>query len=385
MNTFALLFGAYRLHAARTIFTLLSIVVAFILFSLLAALRHGVSGQLTFAVAQRLDTSNVNLQGSGMPISYYQKIAAVPGITAVTYIFTFSGYYQNPSNRVGGFFIPSSNVFQIYPEFELSQDQKQAWLTDRQGAIVGPALARRMGWKVGDTIPVQLMPQKNGSTTWYFRLDGIYATDLPTVYQSYFVAHYDYFNESVGIPTFQNTAATFIERINDPRNAQRISNAIDAIFTHASPQTFTEPEQTETVSYLRQFADIYAMSLYVGLAVFFSLLLIVANNMARSVRERTDQFVLLRAVGFRHLRVIWLIWFESFLLMMAGTIAGLLLGYGVVSLLYPHVANLLSTFSLTWQAAHWGILLGVTFSLLASIIPAQRITRLHVGAALRGK
>lgn len=385
MNTFALLFGAYRLHAARTIFTLLSIVVAFILFSLLAALRHGVSGQLTFAVAQRLDTSNVNLQGSGMPISYYPKIAAVPGITAVTYIFTFSGYYQNPSNRVGGFFIPSSNVFQIYPEFELPQDQKQAWLTDRQGAIVGPALAQRMGWKVGDTIPVQLMPQKNGSTTWYFRLDGIYATELPTVYQSYFVAHYDYFNESVGIPAFQNTAASFIERINDPRSAQRISNAIDAIFTHASPQTFTEPEQTETVSYLRQFADIYAMSLYVGLAVFFSLLLIVANSMARSVGERTDQFELLRAVGFRHLRVIWLIWFESFLLMMAGTIAGLLLGYGVVSLLYPHVANLLSTFSLTWQAVHWGILLGVTFSLLASVTPAQRITRLHVGAALRGK
>lgn len=385
MNIFVFLLGAYKRHATRTIFTFLSIVIAFTIFGLLAALRHGVSGQLTYAVAQRLNTSNANLQGGGMPISYYQKIASVSGVIAATYIFTFNGYYKDPHNRVSGFFVPSNNVFKIYPEFKLTQNERQAWLIDRQGAIVGPALAKQMGWKAGDTIPVQLMPQKNGSTTWYFHLDGVYVTDLPAVYQSYFVAHYDYFNESGGIPVFQNTAGEFIERIGDPRNAQRISNAIDAIFTHSSPQTFTEPEQTETVSYLRQFADIYAMSLYVGLAVYISLLLIVANSMAQSVRERTNEFVLLRVLGFRHLRIVSLIWLESLLLMMAGTVAGLVLGYCAVLLLYPHVANLLSTFSLTWQPVLWGILLCVIFSLLASVVPVQRIAHLHVGAVLRGK
>lgn len=385
MNLFTIVLGTYKQHATRSVFTFLSIVIAFALFSLLAALRHGVTGQLTFAVAQRLDTSNANLQGGGMPVSYYQKILTVPGVKAATYIFTFSGYSGDPHNRVGGFFIPSDNIFQIYPELQLPQSQQQLWLADQQGVMVGPALAKRMGWKAGDTVPIQLMPKKNGSTTWYFHVDGIYHTDLPSVYQSYFVAHYRYFNESVGIPAFRNTAGAFIEHIGDPREGQKISAMIDALFKHTTPQTFTEPEQIETISYLRQFADIYAMSLYIGLAVFFSLLLIVANTIAQSVRERTAEFVLLRVVGFRHFRVTLLIWLESLLLILAGAVFGLAFGYGVVLLLYPRVAALLSAFALTWTAAGYGIILYVTLSLLASLVPAQRVIHLQPSAVLRGK
>ncbi len=384
MNALTLIAGAFKRRKARTFFTFLSVVVAFMLFCILAAVREGMVGQVKISIAERLDTYNKVSQGNQLPLSYYDKIAAVPGVTAVVYFSGFQGYYRDEKNKFQVVATNAKELFKVYQEFGAPPAQQKAWFEDRQGAVAGPLLAKRMGWKVGDTIPVQGGPaQKDGSKTWYYHLVGIYQTNLPTAYQSFFVSHYQYFNQGIANTQNQDKVGQYTERIDDPRNAQTISSAIDKIFENATPQTLTRSQAVESVSFMRQFGDITAMVIYVGIAVFFTMLLIIGNTMAQSVRERTSEFAMLRALGFTRPWLAILVLQESLLLMGAGGIVGLVLGYEAAHLLAPSVGNVLQTFSMTWNAAGLGIILCLMFGLLAGLVPMQRITRLRVADALR--
>ena len=381
MNSMTLIWSALKRRKARTIFTFLSVVVAFILFCVLAAVRQGVLGQLTVGVAERLDTNN-RAQGL-LPLSYYDKIVTVPGVTWVTYLNGIQGYFKDPKNAFQVVFF-SPTFLQVYKEAVVSPARMQAWLADRQGAIVGPELAKRMGWKLGDTVPIQSKtPQKDGSTTWYFHVRGIYHADLPAAYQSFFIGHYQYFNEGVADAKSQNLVFQYVERVNDPRNDPQISSAIDKLFENSSPQTLTQSEALEAISQIRQFGDVSAMVIYVGLAVFFSMLLIIGNTMAQSVRERTAEFAMFRALGFKRSWLAWLVLRESLLLIVLGGIVGLILGYEVTHQIARYVSLVFQTFGLTWSAVGLGILLSAIFGILAALVPMQRITRLQVADALR--
>ncbi|MDE2460622.1 MAG: FtsX-like permease family protein [Gammaproteobacteria bacterium] len=384
MNGFTLVWVALKRRKARTIFTWLSVVVAFILFGILAAVRYGMFGQLNIINAERLITNNLVTPGDGMPVSYYDKIITVPGVTAVMYLGELRGYFKDPQNSVRVLFANSHSVTRVFPEFTIEPAQLQAWLGDRQGAIAGPVLARRMGWKVGETIPVQSqVAQKDGGTTWYFHLDGIYHTHLPLGYKEFFVGHYQYLNQTVADPNLQNKVFRIFERIDDPRNAMRISNAIDDLFANSSPQTLTQPEVQEVVSFIRQFGNITAMVVNVGIAVFFTLLLIVGNSFAQSVRERVPEFAMLRALGFKSGRIMRLVISESLLLLISGAIVGLFLGWLVTLGVYPIVGNVLGTFEMTWNAAAAGIVLAAVFGILAAVVPLWLIGHLRVAQALR--
>jgi len=381
MNTFTLIWGALKRRKARTTFTFLSVVVAFMLFCVLAAVRQGVMGQLTVGVAERLDTNN-RAQGF-LPLSYYDKIVTVPGVTWVTYLNGIQGYFKDPKNALQVLFF-SPTFLQVYKEATVSPAQMQAWLADRQGAIIGPTLAKRMGWKVGDTIPIQSKtPQKDGSTTWYFHLNGIYHADLPAAYQGFFIGHYKYFNEGVADAKSQNLVFQYVERVNDPRNDAQISSAIDKLFENSSPETLTQSQALEAISQIRQFGDVSAMVIYVGLAVFFSMLLIIGNTMAQSVRERTSEFAMFRALGFKRSWLAWLVLRESLLLIVLGGIVGLILGYEVTHQIARYVNLVFQTFGLTWSAVGLGIFLSIIFGILAALVPMQRITGLQVADALR--
>lgn len=384
MNTFTLIWGAMKRRKARTLFTFLSVAVAFMLFCILAAVRQGMQGQVKISIAERLDVNNKISNGTPLPLSYYDKLIAVPGVTAVAYFDGFNGYFKDEKNKFNVGVTNASELFKVYQEFNTPPAQMQAWLADRMGAVAGPLLVKRMGWKIGDTIPVQGGPaHKDGSKTWYFHLVGIYQTSLPTFYQNFFVAHYQYYNQGIADLNNQNKVSNFTVRIDDPRHAMAISNAIDKIFENATPQTLTQSQALESVSFMRQFGDVTAMVIYVGLAVFFSMLLIIGNTMAQSVRERTSEFAMFRALGFTRPWLAWLVLQESLLLMGAGGIAGLILGYEAAHLLAPSVGNVLQTFSMTWYAAGLGMALCIIFGLLAGLVPMQRITRLRVADALR--
>jgi len=379
-----LIWAQFKRHRGRTIFTWLSVVVAFILFSILAAVRYGMLGTMAITSAERLDTFNLVSQRGLMPVSYYDKIIVVPGVAAAIYLNRFPGYFKDPKNQLRVLATNAHSVTKVYPEFTLPPAQLQTWFNDRQGAIAGPELASRMGWKVGDTIPVHSeVSQKDGSTTWYFHLDGIYHADLPSFYRNLFVAHYQYFNEGVADARLQNVVSEYTERIDDPRSATRICSTIDALFANFSPQTLTQPQTQEILSEIRQIGNVTAIAIYVGIAVFFALLLIVGNTLAQSVRERIAEFAMFRALGFGRVWIMRLILQESLLLLVSGGVLGMILGWLVTLALYPQVGNFLTTFQMTWSAAGAGLALAIVFGILAALVPLRSITRLRVAEALR--
>jgi putative ABC transport system permease protein len=384
MKFLPLIWAALNRRKARTIFTLLAVVVAFVLFGVLAAIRQGMVGQLSFANAERMVTLNKAAPGNQMPLHYLQKIAKAPGVKAVTPIWGFDGYYRDPKNRLNVTSAHPHAYFKIFPEMKIPAARRHHYFHDRQGAIAGAALAKRMGWHVGQTIPVQShFPKKNGDTTWYFHLDGIYHADLPTAYQSLLTVHYRYVNEAITAQQGKDTVSRFFERIADPRKISEVSAAIDNQFEHSSPQTYTQSSSDQALGYIREFGNVGAIVVAVGGAVFFSLLLIVTNTMGQSVRERTAELAVLKTLGFGRFRVSALVLVEAVLLTGVGGLVGLGLGYEVANLLKPSLGSILQTFGLTGAAVGVGVAFALAFGLLASFFPMRQVTRLNVADALR--
>lgn len=382
MTRFGLALSSFRRHRGRAVFTVLSVAAAFAIFTILAAIEQGFNGNISLASAQRLVTSST--MNVALPVSYAAIIRSIPDVTAVTYHSGFDGHFRDAKQDIPviAFVLPSG--LEVFPEFRLPADQKEIFFHDREGAIVGDVLARKMGWHVGETIPIQGgPPQKNGSTTWFFHIDGTYHTDLPAGDQELFLVNYDYFNEGLAASPIKDSARTFIEVVDDPKNMDRVAHAIDARFANASPDTRTASEQQNAMSNMRQFGDVGAIITYVGLAVFASMLLITGNTMANSVRERMGEFAMMRALGFGRWQVALVVLRESAILIGVGAGLGVLAGWGVSRLMAPVMTSVLLGFTVTWIALALAAAFAMFFALVTGFLPGRRVARLEIAAALR--
>jgi putative ABC transport system permease protein len=377
----SIVFAAFRRHKVRTLFTVLSVTVAFAIFLVIAALHAGYGGMLNYAQSQRLIVLGESLN---LPVSYAAKIAALPGVKAVDYQTGFYGIYRDPKNGVWVQAAPFPADLIVYPERKLTAAARHAMLMDRQGAVVGAELARKMGWKVGDTIPLSYGPaQTNGSTTWYFHLQGIFESDLPNETQQDFVAHYEYVNEGRADVSQKDRVAMIYVFINDARDISRMAYLIDAKFAASQPSTLTLPEQFLATSVIKSVGDIGSALIAVAVAVFFSMLLVAGNTMANSVRQRVHEFALMRALGFSRWRLAGLVVKESAVLIGMGTVLGLALGWWVCQLMTPIISASMPYFAISSLSLLLGVLLAGVFLCLISIFPARRATSLPVADTLR--
>ena len=381
MTDNSIVFAAFRRHKVRTLFTVLSVTVAFAIFLVIAALHAGYGGMLNYAQSQRLIVLGESLN---LPVSYAAKIAALPGVKAVDYDTGFYGIYREPKNGVYVQAAPFPAYLIVYPERKLTAAARHAMLMDRQGAVVGAELARKMGWKVGDTIPLSYGPaQTNGSTTWYFHLQGIFESDLPNETQQDFVAHYEYVNEGRADVSQKDRVAMIYVFINDARDISRMANLIDAKFAASQPSTLTLPEQFLAASVIKSAGDIGSALIAVAVAVFFSMLLVAGNTMANSVRQRVHEFALMRALGFSRWRLAGLVVKESAVLIGMGTVLGLALGWWVCQLMTPIIGASMPYFAISSLSLLLGVLLAGVFLCLISIFPARRATSLPIADTLR--
>ena len=382
MTRFRLALSAFRRHIGRTIFTALSVSTAFAIFVVLAAIENGMDGHISLASAQRLDVEPAI--NAPLPLSYAATIRATPHVTAVSYNTAFVGYFRDPKQRVLviGNAVPS--LFDVYPEVSLPDDQKQAFLHDRSGVMVSDEVAAKMGWHIGQTIPVQDGPaQANGSTTWLFHIDGIFHDSLPEGSARFMNAHYDYLNEGLPASGRKDTVDKFDAMVDDPKNVDSVAAAIDARFANSSPDTRTQTVQEEALSQMRQFGNVGAIITYVGLAVFASMLLITGNTMANSVRERLNEFAMMRAVGFSRVELAFVIFREAAILVGVGAALGLLMGWGLVRLMEPVMTDILISFSLTWWAVAAAAAMALFFALATGFLPGRQVARMPVAATLR--
>lgn len=384
MKYLPLLLSNFRRRKVRTLFTLLSILVAFVLFAYLAAIRTAFAMGIDVAGANRLLAINKVSLILPMPISYGPKIAATPGVEAVTHASWFGAMYQDASKNfqgVGQFPVVPEEYFAMYPEFDLPKDQMAAWLADRQGVVVGKLTADRYGWKLGDRVPLQApWSQKNGSRTWEFNVRGIYDSKQKGVDKTQFLFRYDYFDEARA--NGEGTVGWYIIRVADPAQADKVANRIDALFENSSSETETSTEKAFMQSFAKQTGDIGAIITAILTAVFFTILLVAGNTMAQAVRERTSELAVLKTLGFSSPLVMFLVLAESVIIAMIGGGLGLALGAFLVSLGDP-TQGALPIFYIPGPQVLLGVGLVFVLGLATGFLPAAQALRLRIVDALR--
>lgn len=366
----------------RTGLTLLSVTVAFILFAYLSAIRVGLSQGVDVAGADRLTVFHRVSIAQPLPLSYLDRIRRLPGVQLVVHQSWFGGVYQDPKNFFPQMPVDPEPFLKMYPEFLLPEAQRQAWLRTRTGAIVGRATAKRFGWRIGDRIPIQtgIWTRKDGSMTWEFDLVGIFdgakqGTDTSPLY-----FRYDYFDETRGIG--KGLVGWYIVRVTDPELTPGVARTINEEFANSSAEVKAESEKAFLQSWAKQVGDIGRIITAILTAVFFTILLVAGNTMAQSVRERTEELGVLKAVGFTHRQVLRLVLAESCLLAGLGAALGLTLGYLLVAGGDP-TGGALPVFYFPPEDVARGGGLGLLLGLASGVLPALQAMRLQVAEALR--
>ena len=371
----------------RTIFTLLSVAVAFLLYGALATIDDAFENPQTgLTGVDKLITTNKFSLTLLLPFSDVRQIAAVPGVAVVTWITWFGAYYQESKNFVFALPIDTPTYFDLHKdEFVVSDAEMAAFRNTRSGALVNSALMKKFGWHVGQKLPLHstIWTQKSdGSLDWTFDIVGTFAVKDATQaaqQSSTVLFHYELFDE--GRSFGKGQVGWFEERVADPSQSAQISQKIDALFANSPNETKTQPAKDFAMSFVKQFGDVgFVLRAILG-AVFFTLLFLTGNTMMQSVRERTPELAVLKTLGFSDAKVLGLVIGEALLLCVLAAAVGLAASYGLIPVVRSVLQGIVAS---PWLVPH-GLGLAVLLALLVGTPPALRAMRLNVVDALMEK
>lgn len=311
--------GLFR-KKTRTTLTLLSIVVAFALFGLLQAVEVAFESGADAADAKRLLTTARYSIIEPLPMAYQRRIEQVPGVVGVAFADWFGAKYQNESNAFPVFAVDPARYLDMYPEFTVAREHREAFVKTRTGALAGQRLVDRFGWKVGQKLPIssEIHPKTDGSMSWEFDLVGIIDADDPAVRGNtdMVLINVAYFDEAR--QSGRGKTGWYIVRIAESGQARAISAGIDALFMNSPDETKTQPEKEFALGFAKQIGDIGALVTRILIAVFFTILILTGNTMAQSIRERIPELAILKTLGFSDLKITALVLAEAVLLLVLG-------------------------------------------------------------------
>jgi putative ABC transport system permease protein len=368
----------------RTSLTLLSILVAFILFGFLMAIKQALAGGVSMTRQDRLVVRHKVSIIQMLPESYKARMERIPGVALATHQTWFGGIYQDPKNFFMQNPVVPEEFLDMHPEVVLSPEQKKAWLQTRTGAIVGRKTADRFHWKIGDKVPIQssIWAKQDGSRLWEFDIVGIYDGDKKGIDTTPLFFRYDYFDEARRTGA-KGLVGWYTIRVKDPAQAAEVAKRVDQEFENSSAETKTEPEGAFVQAWMSQIGNIVLIVAAILGAVFFTILLVTGNTMSQAVRERTGELGVLKAIGFTNAQVMSLVLAESCLLTILGGVLGLGLACLLVPVLAKALAGLLPLFSLPTHDLFVGLGLSIALGLVTGIFPALQAMRLRVADALR--
>ena len=361
----------------RTALTAGSFAVALFLFGILAVVRGAFQQGVEVAGADRLVVVNRVSIIQPLPLAYRDRLARIPGVTQVTFANWFGGVYQDERNFFPQFAIDRETYRQMYPEFVIPDDQWQAFLGDKEGAVVGAALAERFKWKLGDRIPIK---GTIFAGSWEFNVRAIYKGRRVQDDETQFWFRWDYLDERKQFR--KGNVGWYTVRIDSPDSAVRVVKAIDELFANSPAETKTDTEKAFAASWVKQMGNIELLITTIGSVVFFTLLLVTGNTMAIAVRERTRELAVLKAVGFSDPFVLVLVIVETIVVAAVGGGVGLGLAK-LFTLRGDPTGGLLPFFYLPASAIVSGLALALIVGLLAGILPAFSASRLRIVDALR--
>ena len=364
----------------RLILTLGSFAIALFLFAFLAVVKDAFSRGGDVAAANRLVTINRVSIIQPIPLSYRDKILQIPGVDSVTHDNWFGGVYQEEKNFFPQFVIDTENQRKVFPELIVPDDQWDSFLKDRQGAIAGASLAQRFKWKIGDRIPIKTTIYGGGA--WEFNLDGIYHGKTRKDDETQFWFQWDYFNETVA-ERFKGQIGWYTVRLASPDDAVRVSKAIDDRFANSPYETKTETESAFQAGWVKQFGNIGLLIVVIGSVVFLTLLLVTGNTMAISVRERTGELAVLKAIGFKNGTLLGLVLAEALTIAITGGLLGLAFALAVIPWISGKLNGLLPALVISKPILATGLGFAVLVGMVSGLLPGVGAMRLRVVEAFR--
>jgi putative ABC transport system permease protein len=376
----SLIFANLFRKKARLILTIGSFAVALFLFAFLGVVRGAFNRGADVAGADRLvvidRVSIINL----IPLKYRDQILQIPGVKCITHNNWFGGVYQDEKNFFPQFVIDPENQRQVFPELIVPEDQWNAFLKDRQGAIAGARTAERFHWKIGDRIPIKTTLYGGGS--WEFNLVGIYHGERPENDETQFWFRWDYFEERIP-QVIKGQVGWYVLRVNNPDDSVRIAKEIDEKFANSPNETKTETESAFAAGWVKQFGNIQFLIMTIGSVVFFTLLLVTGNTMAISVRERTSELAVLKAIGFSGRAVLFFVLAESLVIALVGGLLGLSLALLAIPALARALNGMLPQLVLEPSILAMGLATALVVGIASGLLPGLGAMRLRVVNALR--
>ena len=378
--------GLFR-KKTRTILTLLSVIVAFLLLGLLHAVKVAFESGAESADAKRLLTTARYSIIEPLPIAHLRPIERVAGVVGVAYADWFGAKYQNESNAFPVFAVDPTRYLDMYPEFTIPREQRAAFVKTRTGAVAGRRLVDRFGWTLGQKLPIssEIHPKADGDMNWAFDLVGILDADDPAQRGNTDVVliNVAYFDEAR--QTGKGKTGWYIERIADPARARAISVEIDRLFVNSPDETKTQPEKEFAVGFAKQIGDIGALVTRILAAVFFTILILTGNAMAQSVRERIPELAILKTLGFSDGKVTALVLAEAGLLLLIGGGLGMVIAAALLPVLNGATGGRFPPLFVSADTWLLATAVAVTLALAVGLPPAMRARRLKIVDALAGR
>ena len=380
---FPLVWGGLWRRKTRTILTLLSLAMAFLLIGLLQAVNSVLDSGADFLGADRLITQARTSFTQPLPMRLLPQIEAVPGVEYVSHSQWFGGIYQDGREFFAQFAVDPQRLFQTYPEWVLPESQKRAFISTQDGAIVGKVLADKFKWKVGDIVPINsgIWTKQDGTRIWEWRIVGIFGgrDEEWNKRANLMYLNYAQFDEA-RVQGAKGLAGVFVVRLRDPDAGERVAQLIDTRFANSPDETKTQSEQAFQVGFLKQLGDIgFILNAITG-AVFFTILILTGYTMSQAVRERIPELAVLKCLGFTDRTVLLLVLAEALLMCALGALVGMI-GATLAPYGFP------PEFPVRTTGDVWLLSAGVVVILATAVglPPALRAMRLKIVDALAGR
>ena len=378
MKYLRLIFRNVVRNRRRTILTVLSITMSLFLISTLKTLLDELENPpATPESAKRLFTRHKVSLGVMMPLAYREKIRSVPGVEDITTYQWFGGVYKDPANFFAQFAVDADRLFAIYPEYKIDDAAHiQDFIKERTAALAGVKLAKKYGWKLGDRITLKgTFTRFDVETTIRGFLDGGGSEN------TYFF-HYDYFNE---LGNNAGQIGTFSIKAKSAGDIPAISDSIDGMFANSTAPTKTESEKAFFLSFISMYGNVRLLVMSISTVVLFTIILVAANTMAMSIRERTGEIAILKTLGFTPGQVLGMTIAESLFIALAGGLLGSLgarLAYGSVDL-NDLSQGLVPEFVVSWETVATAAGISIVVAFTSTLLPAWGASRLSIADAIR--
>lgn len=395
MNLLSLVLVNLGRNKRRTILTFLSVAIALFLFCALRGVLDTLQASIRVSSESRLIVQNKISIIFPMPVSYRDRIAAVPDVKSVSYANWFGGRDPvDPGDFYAQFAVDAPTYFPMYtrdveiiaadrPQAEIAMppgvDAKlAAFMSEQNACVVGERLFKRKGWKLGQTVMLDgtIFP---GS--WPFTIRAVYHALDPAFGEEAMIFHWKYLSErgmGGGGP-----AGWFILELSNPAHAAEICKRIDAMFENSAAATRTGTERAFQAGFVSMYGNVPFLIGVIGLAVVFAILLVAANTMMMATRERTPEFGVMKTLGFEDGTVFNIVLAEAAVITLGGGLAGALLAKWVIEGTEFNAMGFLPPMTVSWATVAVGVGLALVMGAVSGLIPAWQASRLRIVDALR--